>query len=188
VLVCCADPRLRGTKPDVSWNPNGYIFGRRSYAMVGVGPGWQTEWQVPVGSANGKFVLPKINMGVGIYWYNGVEDADAGGAPSYKSSVIKDPSGTFILAEESYDQNIANDQWPCICLGPVFPNNGNSAFYQIDYVSPAPNFGKFVYKSHTGRFNYLYHDAHVEALRYEQTIGRGTTNAPQGMWTISPKD
>jgi prepilin-type processing-associated H-X9-DG protein len=186
VLVCPADPRVRGTKPDVSWNPRGLIFGRRSYAMVGVGPAWRSEWQIPVVNANGeKFVLPPLDMGVGVYWTGtGEADADPGGAPSYKSSVVKDNSGTLLLVEEVSDQNISNDQWPCISVGPASPNLGG-AFYQIDAPGNSPhNWGREMYQAHGLRFNYLFHDNHAETLRIEQAVGTGTTNAPKGMWTI----
>jgi prepilin-type processing-associated H-X9-DG protein len=192
VVICCADPRLRGRKPDVGWNPGGLIFGRRSYAMVGVGPTWRSEWQVQVTAANGmKFQLPRLNMGVGIYWTGGTEDADPSGVPSYKTSVIKDNASTLLVVEQVCDQNIANDQWPSVSLGPVAssPNSSGSSLCQLDAPGGGTyNYGHELYKSHTKRFNYLFHDSHVERLRIEQTVGRGTLNAPLGMWTISPND
>jgi len=189
VLVCCADPRLHGARKDVQFNTDPLIWGRRSYAMVGVGPGYQTEWQVDPKSnpaaGKGSFSLPKLNMGVGIYWSGGSADVDPSGEPSYKTSVVKDTSGTLLVVESVCNQNIVNDQWPSICVGPV---STSSDFYQMDTVATSVNYGLDVYKAHSSRFNYLFHDDHVETLRIEQTIGTGTTNAPKGMWTVSPTD
>ena len=65
------------------------------------------------------------------------------------------------------------------------------------------NQGNFTYAAHGGLFNYGFHDGHVQALKVEQTIGRGgmgaagiskpgggTYNAakPLGMWTRTPGD
>ena len=184
VLVCPADPRLRQPDLNVSYNPGGLIFGLRSYNMVSVGPAWQKEWQI--GAAG--FPLPKIDMGVGIYWVGTAgDDLDPGGAPSYKSNVVKDNSGTIMLVEETDASNIDNDQWPCISFGPVSPTPG-SPMYQIDPSGVNPNCGSLMYKAHGQKFNYLFHDGHNETLRYEQTIGTGTTNAPRGMWTIPTND
>jgi hypothetical protein len=105
--------------------------------------------------------------------------------------VVKDNSGTLLLVEACCDQNIGNDQWPCISLGCVSPtlNGSGSDFYQQDAPGDSHvNWGPDVYKAHGGRFDYLFHDDHVETLRMEATIGTGTTNAPLGMWTISTTD
>jgi prepilin-type processing-associated H-X9-DG protein len=45
-----------------------------------------------------------------------------------------------------------------------------------------------LYKAHNSRFNYLFHDGHVEALKMEQTIGTGTLTTPKGMWTVASGD
>jgi prepilin-type processing-associated H-X9-DG protein len=45
-----------------------------------------------------------------------------------------------------------------------------------------------LYQAHWNRFNYLFHDGHVEALQYQQTIGTGTLSSPKGMWTVVPGD
>ena len=50
------------------------------------------------------------------------------------------------------------------------------------------NYGSVNYGLHSKRFNYLFHDGHVEPLKIEETIGSGTTNAPKGMWTMTPGD
>jgi len=184
VLRCPAD---RG--PDTSWvatYPG--IFGRRTYAMNAVGPNWSTEYQInPAG-----YRLPPTHNGVGVYWMGGTRaDWDAA---SYKSSVVKSPAGTILMVEEPCGNNVVGNIWPCICLGPMAPSGigpGNGELYQLAPSDPN-NEGVQLYKSHGRRFNYLFHDNHVEALRVEQTIGPGgstnTANNLRGMWTVAIGD
>jgi prepilin-type processing-associated H-X9-DG protein len=186
VEYCCTDPPGKNVK--VAWLGNPPWNGIRSYAMVSVGPNWSTDWQVS--SQGGRYPLPNIKLGVGIYWSDGGADWDAKG---YKTSVVKDPSGAFILVEEPNSQNCVGNIWPCVCNGPIARN---SSLYQLDSAFPPAlptatsgvSEGWTTYKAHGNRFNYLFYDNHVEAYRYEQTVGRGTTNAPQGMWTIYQND
>ena len=179
ILRCPAD---RGA--DTGWVAN-YpgVFGRRTYAMNAVGPNWSAEYQIPLGNP-----LPPPNRGVGVYW-NAVNQALVDwNAPSYKSSVVTDPSGTILLVEEPAGDNVANNVWPCICLGPLgTANQGNGEMYQTDTVD-SENQGNALYLLHQSRFNYLFHDNHVEPLRIEQTVGTGTLAAPKGMWTVAAGD
>jgi prepilin-type processing-associated H-X9-DG protein len=55
-------------------------------------------------------------------------------------------------------------------------------------VAGGPNYGLHTYQYHGARFNYLFHDGHVSALKIEETLGTGTTNAPKGMWTLQTGD
>jgi prepilin-type processing-associated H-X9-DG protein len=154
--------------------------------MTAVGPDQGTQWQVPVtGIAN--YNLPPVEDGVGIYWMGGSE-ADWN-APGYPTKVVIDPAGTILLAESACGDNVAGNVWPCICIAPnnPSPGQGDGELYQIDTSDP-DNEGLSLYKLHGGQFNYLFHDNHVQALRIEQTVGSGTTNAPKGMWTIKPGD
>jgi hypothetical protein len=122
--VCPADARLKSPNLNIaSWNPQGLIFGLRSFAMVGVGPKQGTQWQVP------PYVLPPIQLGVGIYWTAGSGTVDTE-AKSYKTSVVRDQSGSILLAEVVDEQNIANDQWPCISVGVVGGGQATD-FYQF---------------------------------------------------------
>ena len=163
----------------------GDFASRRTYVMNSVGPAWSTEYQVD--TKNHRYPLPALNHGVGIYWSDsGPMDPDARG---YKSTVIRDNAGTIELVEQPSMQNFCGQVWPCMSLGPQA--SGSSDLYQTD--SPASgsstrNFGANAYGLHSKRFNYLFHDNHVEALKMEQTIGRGTLNAPLGMWTIAQGD
>ena len=160
---------------------------RRTYAMNGVGPGWSTEYQVS--TANHTYPLPKLDQGVGIYWQDGGPlDWDAKG---YKSTVVRDNTGTLLLVEEPSEQNLVGQIWPCISLGPVY---AGSQLYQTDStvgggsIPTSGNFGTAAYGLHNHRFNYLFHDNHVEALTMQQTVGTGTLTQPKGMWTINPGD
>lgn len=181
VLVCPADTAL----PLVNWNTP-QIFGRRSYAMVSAGPNWQQDYQVPVNLLTYP-ALPKIKMGVGIYWTGRIRpDWDP---PGYKTSVVQNPADTILLVEEPDYQNVAGNEWPCISLGPATTTPGQGALlYQTSLPSDANNFGLRTYKLHGERFNYLFHDNHVEALKMQQTVGSGTLKYPKGMWTVAQGD
>ena len=176
ILLCPAD--IIQLSP--GW---GDYASRRTYAVNGVGPAWQTEWQVD--TKNHTYPLPPVDNGVGIYWSDGGPlDSEARG---YKSSVVRDNSGSILLVEEPNEQNFCGQIWPCISLGPV--NSGNS-LYQTDSsvtgstIPTSGSFGFNAYGLHNKRFNYLFHDGHAEALKMEQTIGKGTLTAPKGMWTV----
>ena len=122
---------------------------------------------------------------MGIYWTDGglggLPDWDAKG---YKASVVGDPAGTILLVEEPNIQNVAGNIWPCICIGP----KGAGDLYQVDPSPSAKNFGNNQYGIHSRRFNYLFHDNHVQPLKIEQTVGTGTLDNPKGMWTVRRGD
>jgi prepilin-type N-terminal cleavage/methylation domain-containing protein len=195
ILACPADQF-----PKVNWiggsNP---WFALKSYAMVGVGrnQGANADYQ-----RDPKYGLPNLNLpgklSVGIYWQDSswTESSANWSAPGYKSSVVRHPDGTILLAEETHGQQDACNIWTCICLGPQAPpgtDTANTLLYQT--VSPLPpsqdpnsgsgvNQGSLLYKAHKNWFNYVFNDSHVEALQIEQTIGSGTLTAPKGMWSI----
>jgi prepilin-type processing-associated H-X9-DG protein len=159
---------------------------RRSYAMNSAGLAWGSEWQVS--TAGQKYPLPIAKHGIGIYWQDsgvpstGMPDWDA---PGYKTSTVKDPAGTILLVEEPNYQNVVGNVWPSISLGPV----GQGDLYQVDpNTTTSHNYGNDQYGIHSKRFNYLFHDNHVEALKLEQTVGIGTLQTPRGMWTVIPND
>jgi hypothetical protein len=185
VLLCPAD---RG--PDAGWVAS-YpgVFGRRTYAMNSAGINYGTQYQVKV--ANGNYQLPKLTLagahGVGIYWQSSDVTFDWE-AKGYQTSVVKDPAGTILLVEEPSGNNVVENQWPCISLGPYGVQVvGNGELYQID-TADSQNQGLALYKLHRNRFEYLFHDNHVEALMTNQTIGSGTLANPAGMWTLTAGD
>jgi len=204
-LVCPADrePKclwMGGTDP---------YMGFKTYAMNSCGTAWGTQYQVDP-TVHG---LPDLTAtgshGIGIYWESaGTSSSDL---PSfdqigYKSSVIRDPAGTILLAEEPTGMQAAGNVWTCICNGPEcsIGGGGNADLYQIDTIdagihqdpnsSVGINQGGWLYKLHGNRFNYLLHDGHVEALKIEQTVGSASgppsvqLQNPKGMWTVTPGD
>jgi prepilin-type processing-associated H-X9-DG protein len=108
----------------------------------------------------------------------------------YKSSVIQDNAGTILLAEVPNGENMAGNDWPSFCAGPVYSDANFSGLtpdcFQIG--SSTYNYGSVEYGLHGFRFNYLFHDGHVSTLKYSATVGSGTTNAPRGMWTMVAGD
>jgi prepilin-type N-terminal cleavage/methylation domain-containing protein/prepilin-type processing-associated H-X9-DG protein len=184
----CPADRIPTSPTDPQW---GWVnFGlRRTYAMNSVGSAWSSDYQVS--TAGQTYPLPELSQfgrhGVGIYWQDGglpstgLPDWDAKG---YKTTVVKDPAGTILLVEEPNIQNVVGNIWPCICLGP----QGAGDLYQVDPGPDAKNFGNNEYGIHSHRFNYLFHDNHVEAIRIEQTVGTGTLANPKGMWTVAAGD
>jgi prepilin-type N-terminal cleavage/methylation domain-containing protein/prepilin-type processing-associated H-X9-DG protein len=180
ILKCPADRIQIG----ISWAP---YSERRTYAMNWAGPNFQlTAKNAP---------LPPPTYGVGIY-YN-MRGPTPGALPEwepqgYKESVLQDPSGTILLVELPNGRNAAGNDWPSFCAGPgtgvpggLPPDcvqlNKASSFNSISY-------GAAAYGLHGGRFNYLFHDGHVAILKVSETVGKGTTNAPLGMWTMTPGD
>jgi prepilin-type N-terminal cleavage/methylation domain-containing protein/prepilin-type processing-associated H-X9-DG protein len=155
---------------------------RRSYAMNWAGPGWAlTSILAP---------LPPTTYGVGIY-YKIPGALPSWEPPGYKTSVIKDPAGTILLVELPNARNCAGNDWPSFCAGPG-PTTAYSGITedcrQTGNATATKNYGSVNYGLHSKRFNYLFHDGHVEALKIEETIGGGTTAAPKGMWTMTPGD
>ena len=164
----------------------GAFASRRTYAMNAAGPNWGTDWQVD--TRNHTYPLPAIKRGVGIYWSDGGPlDPDARG---YNSTMVRDNAGTILLVEQPSMQNFCGQVWPCFSLGPQAPTTSDT--YQTDNPANASptsrNFGAKAYGLHSKRFNYLFHDGHTETLKMEQTVGRGTLQSPQGMWTVTQGD
>jgi hypothetical protein len=202
LLICPADIFTMG-----GWALGPPFFAKRSYAMNSAGTTYGT--QVQVNDANRTYPLPDLSAvnahGVGIYW------ADSGSTPDwnargYKTSVVRDPSGTILLAEESSSGQVAGNVWPCCCLGPETSDGvseGWGNLYQIDLAAPTSpgtlaegvySEGTLLYKAHRNRFDYEFHDGHVESLKIEETVGSASGPAqvklenPKGMWTVTPGD
>ena len=180
ILKCPADKIQIG----IDWAP---YARRRTYAMNWAGPGFiLTSKTAP---------LPPASYGIGIY-YN-MRGAAGGQIPDweprgYGESVIGDPSGTIMLAELPNGRNAAGNDWPSFCAG---PGSGTPGGVSMDAVQLSQgttfnkvNYGSIAYGLHARRFNYLFHDGHVAIHKVTETVGRGTTNAPQGMWTMVSGD
>jgi prepilin-type N-terminal cleavage/methylation domain-containing protein/prepilin-type processing-associated H-X9-DG protein len=172
ILKCPADQ----IQVSISW---GQFATRRSYSMNFAG------------FANGATpTLPDPKFGVGVYIANNNGSHPSWEPPGYKSSVIKDHAGTILLAEVPNGENMAGNDWPSFCAGPVNSSGNFSGLtpdcFQIG--SSTYNYGSVEYGLHALRFNYLFHDGHISTLKYTDTIGSGTTNAPRGMWTMVAGD
>jgi prepilin-type N-terminal cleavage/methylation domain-containing protein/prepilin-type processing-associated H-X9-DG protein len=204
VMACPAD-----TFQKIHWmyDPGGNLqFSTRTYAMNSAGKNWSVDYQVD--PQKGTYPLPDLSLsgrhGVGIYWSSSDATPDWG-AKGYPTSVVRDPAGTILLCEVASSQGAMGNIWPCCCFGPQTSNGGaNGNLYQTDLAAPTDattlkgngyNEGQLLYKAHNNRFNYGFHDGHVETLKYEDTIGSAPgpmlairlQNA-RGMWTVAPGD
>jgi len=159
------------------------IFGVRSYAMVNC----PELYQKPTTTYGVKYTVTTTSLGVGVWWQDpsGMPDFDA---ESFKNSVVTDPSGSILLAEQATQNSFVGNVWPAVCNGPAGAGV-NSELYQINPTSNQQgNQGKTLYRIHGSRFNYLFHDYRVEALKTNETIGSGGLWAPKGMWTVVAGD
>jgi prepilin-type N-terminal cleavage/methylation domain-containing protein/prepilin-type processing-associated H-X9-DG protein len=197
-ILACPTDRF----PKVNWVGGASPWlALRSYAMVGVGPNWQSDYQVPDTKP-----LPDLSgagrRGVGIYW-TGSSATPNWDARGYKTTVVRDPAGSFLLCENTTGQQCAANIWTCICIGPQFNGANSDNLYQLgDPNAPsqnptsnaAVNQGALLYKAHKNRFNYLFHDGHVQALKIEDTLGSASgpplvrLQNPKGMWTVVAGD
>jgi prepilin-type N-terminal cleavage/methylation domain-containing protein/prepilin-type processing-associated H-X9-DG protein len=184
ILTCPAD-----RFPKCSWMGGADPwFAVRSYSMACAGQ-WGVGWSV-----DPKKGLPDLTqpgtLSVGIAWWdpnNGPANWDAMG---YKSTVVRNPSGTILLCENTTGQQLAGNGWNPFCLGPksATPNSlcqTDNSGPQDPNSSGGVNQGALIYKAHRNRFNYTFIDGHVEALKIEATVGTGTIFAPKGMWAAA---
>ncbi len=135
--------------------------------------------------------LPPPNAGVGVYIQKNDGSLPEWDPIGYKSSVVKDPVGTILLAELPNGRNMAGNDWPSFCAGPqeVATTGLTPDCYQIATSAASQyTYGSLAYALHGKRFNYLFHDGSVRTLMTTETIGTGTLTAPRGMWTLTPND
>jgi len=136
--------------------------------------------------------LPPPKNGVGIYIFKNDGGPPLWDPPGYKASAVQDNAGTILLAELPNGENICGNDWPSFCAG-IQPGgtsfqtiNPNNDCYQLG--SSSQSYGSASYGLHSSRFNYLFHDNHVQTLKTTDTIGRGTLAFPFGMWTMTTGD
>jgi prepilin-type N-terminal cleavage/methylation domain-containing protein len=168
--------------------------GYRTYAMNSVGS--VNGKTIQVSTAGQTYPLPVLSAapnfgthGVGIYWRDTAVAAPDWSARGYRSTVVVNNSHSILLVEEASGQGAVGNEWPSVSEGPQ--SSGND-LYQINTTAQPTipgggqgyNQGAALYKAHGNRFNYLFHDYHVETLRMEDTIGTGTLQNPQGMWNV----
>jgi prepilin-type N-terminal cleavage/methylation domain-containing protein/prepilin-type processing-associated H-X9-DG protein len=185
--------------PKINWMTVGgsseLLFANQDYQMVSCGDknAQGANNLIQRDPVNG---LPNITtpgfLGVGIYWESYSISRPNWNAPGLQDSVVRHPAGTIMLAEEASSQGAQGNIWPCCCCGATTADGGSGGWgnlYQIDTSAPqnpatlesgAYNEGLLLYKAQRNRFNYIFHDGHVEALMYQQT-----TNSNGGMWSIN---
>jgi prepilin-type N-terminal cleavage/methylation domain-containing protein/prepilin-type processing-associated H-X9-DG protein len=172
-LKCPADL----VQASIEWGTYG---GRRSYSMNLAG-----DWDLLANTPK-----PDPKFGVGLYISRNDGSMPPWEPPGYKTSVVQDNSGTLLLAELPNGRNMAGNDWPSFCAGPVV------ATANFPWVTPdcfqigvsQYNYGAVSYGLHARRFNYLFHDNHVQALKETDTVGTGSMLAPRGMWTMTVGD
>ena len=168
ILKCPADT----IQNSIEWGSFGT---RRSYAMNFAG--------IQSGRNSG---LPPATYGVGVYIENNNGSRPDWEPKSYRTGVVQDNAGTILLTELPNGRNMAGNDWPSFCGGPLFSGANfpglTTDCFQIG--KSTYNYGAVEYGIHAYRFNYLFHDGHVSTLKYTDTVGSGTPLAPRGMWTM----
>jgi prepilin-type N-terminal cleavage/methylation domain-containing protein/prepilin-type processing-associated H-X9-DG protein len=200
VLACPFDVFPTFPK-DANWmttpDGSGLTIAIKDYEMVASGQGSAyagTLIERPISQG-----LPSINtpglLGVGIYWVGNSLDRPDWNPPGFPETVVRHPGSTIMLAEVATSQNAEGNDWPCCCCGPITSDGqegGWGNLYQIDTKAPQSmatlesglyNEGQQLYKAQRNRFNYAFHDGHVESLTYQQT-----TNTGGGMWNMTTAD
>lgn len=205
IFACPADTFQKIHWMHVNDDPGAPLqFSTRTYAMNSAGSSYGVDFQVD--PKKGTYPLPDLSQpnrhGVGIYWQSSDATADWS-ARGYPSSVVRDPAGTILLCELANSQGAMGNIWPCNCLGPQPGVTDWAGLYQIDPSAPTDaktlsgggySEGNQLYKAHNNRFNYAFHDGHVETLRIEDTLGSASgpplvrIQNPKGMWTVTPGD
>jgi prepilin-type N-terminal cleavage/methylation domain-containing protein/prepilin-type processing-associated H-X9-DG protein len=206
IMACPADTFK---KVNYMYGPDGNLqYAPRTYAMNSSGSSYGADVQVD--TKNGTYPLPNLfqtspaRHGVGIYWLDTGAVVDWG-MKGYPTSVVRDPAGTILLCELASSMQKEGDVWPCTCCGPQITDGaaqGWGNLFQTDlatvnftatqFTAGGYNQGNLLYKAHNNRFNYAFHDGHVETLTMLQTIGNATGRfpllSPLGMWTMAPGD
>src|SRR5438046_2522622 len=172
ILKCPADR----VELSIWWAP---FATRRSYSMNFAG-----TMDLLAGA-----VMPKSKFGIGIYVMKNDGSPPLWDPLGFKVGAVQDNAGTILLAELANGENMAGNDWPSFCAGPTYGSGNNFNGLTPDCFqlgSSAWGYGSISYGLHGNRFNYLFHDNHVQILKVTDTIGAGTTNAPKGMWTMVP--
>ena len=190
IMTCPLD---RFTK--ISWASD---FTIRSYAMVTASQNYGSGWDVPIqqgllNTGSSGF------MGVGISWVSSGDTTPNFNPPGFPDSVVRHPSGTLMLVELANSQNVEGNEWPAFCMGPYLSSPGAGTYqFEAGVNTSAQNEGQNgvsegvqLYPAQGSRFNYAFHDGHVEALKWQQTCttqklpgGVVHVTIPSGMWSI----
>jgi prepilin-type processing-associated H-X9-DG protein len=178
---------LGGSAPKIIKCPADRIEVSVAWASFAVRRSYSMPYGGTVDYANSSAKLPSPALNVGLYLQNNNGSVPPWEPPGYKTSIVREPSDTLLLVEQPEGGNMAGNDWPSFSYGPSGPYAGDQTPYQV--VTGAPqNYGNYAYGLHGKRFNYLFHDGHVQALKTTDTIGTGTLTSPKGMWTIASGD
>jgi prepilin-type N-terminal cleavage/methylation domain-containing protein/prepilin-type processing-associated H-X9-DG protein len=178
---------LGGSAPKIIKCPADRIEVSVAWASFAVRRSYSMPYGGTVDYANSSAKLPSPALNVGLYLQNNNGSVPPWDPPGYKTSIVREPSDTLLLVEQPEGGNMAGNDWPSFSYGPSGPYAGDQTPYQV--VTGAPqNYGNYAYGLHGKRFNYLFHDGHVQALKTTDTIGTGTLTSPKGMWTIASGD
>ena len=167
------------------------ILGHRLSEWIGQAPVLEEEL------ALGNIGLDLIGAARSLYTYAGeVEGQVTGnkGRDEDKLAYLRDAPAyrNCLLAELPNGRNVAGNDWPSFCAGPGLnaPAGLSPDCVQLSKASTFNNisYGSAAYGLHARRFNYLFHDGHVQAVKMTDTVGKGTVTDPKGMWTIAVGD
>jgi prepilin-type N-terminal cleavage/methylation domain-containing protein/prepilin-type processing-associated H-X9-DG protein len=207
VLLCPFDIFPKASWMTAPGNPQNLECSVKSYEMISSGQEGSsvqgTLIQRPISEGLPSTSTPNF-LNVGIYW------SDSGTAPNWNppgfpETVVRHPSGTLLLAEDACNWGAEGNIWPCCLCGPIDGvGTAWSVFYQIDTeatqnpgtleTGTGTSEGAQLYAAQHYRFNYAFHDGHVELLQYQQTMNPGGAGAvknvavPNGMWNINTAD
>ena len=171
----------------------------KSYAMVTASQGYGNGWNRSV--QNGLYPVSSSDfMGVGISFVDASATSPNFDPPGYSTSVVGHPSGTLMLVELPSSQGLQGNGWPPSCFGPYHSGPSASEFQiedrtdqsQANLSQSGVSEGLQLYPAQRNRFNYVFHDGHVESLKWEQTVSVKTLpggvmgiTMPSGMWSIN---
>ena len=139
---------------------------RRTYSLNVASP----QWNPTVPGAP----VPPALYGIGVRYVRNDASRPNYDEAGYKSSAIRDPAGTILLAENAKSNNIVGNEWFTTTYSPK--------------EQEEDDIGRSAAALHSRRFNYLFHDGHVGLHRPADTVGRGTVSLPRGMWTMTVGD
>jgi prepilin-type N-terminal cleavage/methylation domain-containing protein/prepilin-type processing-associated H-X9-DG protein len=195
--------RADGTPFDVLLSP--YVSGGHyvSFAPGLVSGTWVKVWQCPMDrqTHDNQPASPRsyaINIDLDASGFDMMFTTEAGGIKpglGVALASIGDPSGTIAVAERP---NLANNYGytsnaDCGCpdatSGPYSPYCSNGSFF----FDQANRGDSYAHPWHSGGWNYLFVDGHVQWLTVWQTLGKagktpGTPGQPFGMWTPTGSD
>ena len=188
ILTCPLDTFTKNT-----WIVGTYAV--KSYTMVAVNQSGSKDPKsglYPTGSAD--------FMGVGISWWDPAATTVNIEPEGYSDSVVSHPSGTLMLVELANSQAAQGNNWPPACFGPYHRGSAGGTYQIEDGSDQSPQHlattgeseGSQLYPAQRNRFNYAFHDGHVETLQWQQTAktqtlpgGVTAVTMPSGIWSIN---